>query len=548
MSSLPPADDAPAARSSGGWISALLFGSFVCILLLPTPSVVGTDGQPLQMSPEAHRLVAVTFLMAGLWLTQAIPLAATSLLPLALFPLLGIQPAKEVSRAFISDILFLFIGGFTIALGLERWKLHRRIALHTIRRAGVRPRQLVLGMMVATAGLSMWISNTATTMMMTPIALALLKTIDEAGDEGRSSSLSGQRPSAKMTVPLLLGIAYSASLGGMTTIVGTPTNTIAAGIYHDQLPESPELSVAQWLLLAAPIGAAYIGLVWLILTWRLQGDSRNESQLRGEIDNRLQQLGRITIAEKRMLAVFVTVGLLWVLRRPLKFGDWTMVPGWSSVLETWFELLGRSVDAINLPPADKFVSDSTVAIAIAVLMFVIPSGTRDDSGRRVPLMNWETASKLPWDIVLLFGGGLALAAGFSDSVTGLASWMGQALHGPLQGQPTWLVIAVMCLTMTFLTEVTSNMATVSTVLPSLLVISAKLETDPRLIMIPATLATSCAFMLPIATAPNAIVFGSGRITPGQMARYGFLFNLLGVPLLTAAAIWYIAPILGIPAN
>ncbi len=520
----------------------LLIG-FVLILLAPTPTITTPDGTSLPMTPEAHRLVAITFLMAGLWVSQIVPLAATSLLPLVLFPLLGIQSAKEVSRAFISDMQFLFIGGFTIALGLERWNVHRRIALHVVDRVGVQPRQLVLGMMIATAALSMWISNTATTLMMTPIALALLKTIDKAqpdADHEQGSSLTTQ-----LTVPLLLGIAYAASLGGMTTIVGTPTNFVAVAIYQEQLPNQPELSVARWMMVCLPLGVVYIGVVWLVLTWRLKRQRSSEKELREELNIQLNSLGRITAAEVRMLGVFGAVAVLWVLRRPLEFGKWTLLPGWSQWLDEWFDWLGRSSEFMGTTKADRFATDSTVAVALAVLLFVIPSGTRDETGRSVPLMNWETAVKLPWEIILLFGGGLALAGGFSNEVSGLANWMGKALQGPLQGQPTWLVIAVICLAMTFLTEVTSNVATISTVLPSLLIISEQLGTDARLILIPATLATSCAFMLPVATAPNAIVFGSGRITPGQMARYGVLLNLIGIPLLTAAACWYIGPMLGI---
>ena len=244
-----------------------------------------------------------------------------------------------------------------------------------------------------------------------------------------------------------------------------------------------------------------------------------------------------------MIWIFAATALLWIFRRPLEFGSVQLLPGWSQALPSWFALLGKTTEVG--PGIGKYAGDSTVAIALAVLMFFVPSGTRDDAGHRVALMNWQTAVRLPWEIILLFGGGLALAGAFGNDVTGLAGWMGQALEGPLKGQPIWLVIAVICLTMTFLTEVTSNVATISTMLPTLLIISQQLETDPRLLLIPATLATSCAFMLPIATAPNAIVFGSGRLTSGQMARYGVFLNLIGVPLLTAAAYWFIRPVLGI---
>ncbi|MCH2211543.1 MAG: anion permease [Fuerstiella sp.] len=541
-------NDLPAASSTTwkiprGVVLASLLTGFVLILLAPAPALTGPDGVTTAMSPEAWRMVAVTFLMAGLWVSQIVPMAATSLLPLVLFPLLGIQSAKEVSRAFVSDMQFLFIGGFIIALGLERWHVHRRIALHIVNRVGVRPRQLVLGMMIATAALSMWISNTATTLMMVPIALALLRTVDSSRTDSESNRTKSM--STQLALPMLLGIAYAASLGGMTTIVGTPTNTAAVAIYQTRLPEAPELSVTRWMMAAIPVGVVYFGIVWLVLTWSLKRERSSEAELGRELTRRLKALGPITAAEVRMLAVFAGVAVLWVLRQPLEFGNWTLVPGWSSLLDSWFQLLGRSDDFSSSVHTEKFASDATVAIALAVMMFFIPSGTRDEFGRRVPLMNWETAVRMPWEIILLFGGGLALAGGFSDDVSGLASWLGQALQGPLQGQSTWLVIAVICLMMTFLTEVTSNVATISTVLPSLLIISEQLDMDSRLLLIPATLATSCAFMLPIATAPNAIVFGSGRITAGQMARYGVVLNLVGIPLLTAAACWYIGPLLGV---
>jgi len=539
----PVAAEAP--PPSKRWLVPLLIIVFLTILLLPAPAVMTQDGRVLMMSPEAHRLMAVTFLMAGLWVSQAIPLAATSLLPLVLFPFLGIQSAKDVSQGFVSDMLFLFIGGFIIALGLERWNLHRRIALQIVTRVGVQPKRLVLGMMLATAMLSMWISNTATTLLMLPLALALLKTIDESPSP--DGSFEPSAISQQLTVPLLLGIAYAASLGGMTTIVGTPTNTAAVNIYQRAMPDAPELSVARWMMVGIPVVAVYLVVVWGVLTWRLPRRTTNDARLRTELRARLQALGPVTSAERRMMCIFCATAALWILRLPLEFGDWTLIPGWSAKLKDWFQWLGSSNPAAgDQKLASEYVKDSTVAVGFAVLLFFLPSGTRDECGRSIPLMNWRTAVRLPWEIILLFGGGLALAGAFDDRVTGLAGWIGQALQGPMQDQPTWLVISVICCMMTFLTEVTSNVATITTVLPSLLIISEQLGIDARLLLIPATLATSCAFMLPIATAPNAIVFGSGRITAGQMARFGVLLNLAGIPLLTVAAFWLIRPLFGIP--
>lgn len=513
----------------------ILVLGFTLILLAPTPQ---------GMRPEAHRLAAVTFLMAGLWVTQAVPLAATSLLPLGLFPLLGIQSATDVSKAFVNDKVFLYLGGFVIALGIERWQLHRRIALNIVSFVGASPRQLVLGFMIATAGLSMWISNTATTLLMLPIALALLKTMDEerpANTQNESESSEGM-----LTVPLLLGIAYAASIGGMTTIVGTPTNSTAVGIYAETLPNAPEISVASWMLASVPIGVIYIALAWLVLTWTLPRRTEHDVTLKEQLKLRLENLGAMTVAEKRVLLVFATTAALWILRRPLQLGSFHLLPGWSDLLADWYHWMGYTAGGEGSVSLHKFMNDSTIAILMAVLLFFVPSGTRENTGRSVPLMNWDTAKKLPWDIMLLFGGGFALAGAFDAGVTDLAGWMGRTLEGPLTGQPVWLVIAVTCLLMTFLTEFTSNVATVSTVLPALLVVCEPLGMDPRMLMVPATLATSCAFMLPIATPPNAIVFGSGLIQVRSMVRYGVILNLIGIPLLTVSTWLLIKPLMGIP--
>jgi len=525
---------------------------------------------PVGMQPEAQRLIAVTIFMAGLWVTQAVPLAATSLLPLALFPVLGIQSAKVVSVSYINDNVFLYLGGFIIALGIERWNLHRRIALNIVRVVGTGPKRLVLGFLIATAGLSMWISNTASTLLMLPIALALLKTLD---DEQTCDLVEGQAApdllSKKLAVPLLLSIAYAASLGGMTTIIGTPTNTTAVSIYRTQFQTTtdstdtlnadgdsetagvavrqaaPDISVAQWMLASIPLGVIYLALTWWVLTHKLPHATEHDSALRLEMKKRLVGLGRPGVAERRMFYVFSLTAMLWIFRKPLVLGATTVMPGWSELSGVWFTWLGTSMSAQEQAASSgSFINDSTIAMLMAFLLFCIPSGTRNSDGRREMLMNWETATHLPWDIVLLIGGGFALAGAFGT--THLSEWLGQALQGPLSHLPMWLVIAVVCLLMTFLTEFTSNVATVSTLLPTLCALCVALDVDPRLLIVPATLATSCAFMLPIATPPNAIVFGSGRIQVGEMVRYGILLNLAGVPILTAGTYLFIKPLMGIP--
>ena len=515
----------------------------VLLVLVLCSVLVLISKVPAGMTLEAHRLVAVTVLMAGLWVTQALPMAATSLIPLGLFPLMGIMTAVDVSKAFVNDTLFLYLGGMVIALGIERWKLHRRIALNLVSIVGVSPRRLVMGFMVTSAVLSMWISNTACTLLMVPIALAMLKTLEGESSDGEILDNQPQlERSQKLAVPLLLSIAYASSLGGMTTLVGTPTNSSAVGIYRDLMPNAPELTVADWLIVCGPIGLIYLIFTWWLLTFRLPAASENDARLKNELAGRLRQLGRSSVPERRMMIVFAATAILWVCRKPLEFGSVTLLPGWLDGYKAIFglgsQLLGGDQTGF---PDGNFVSDSTVSMVVAVLLFFLPSGTNDSDRNHVRLMDWPTANRLPWDMILLFGGGFALAEGFKS--TGLSQWLGDTLQGPLSSQPPWMVVGVLCLLMTFLTEFTSNVATVSTLMPTILTMAVPLNLDARLLFIPVTLAASCAFMMPIATPPNAIVFGSGRISIRQMAGYGIILNLSGVVILTLGTFLLIQPML-----
>ncbi len=511
------------------WLLPTLIAVFLIILLLPSPA---------GLTPAAHRLIAVAALMAGLWMTQAIPLAATSLLPLGLFPLLGIQSAKETSTAFVEDSLFLYIGGMIIALGIERWSLHRRMALHIVSVVGVSPKRMVLGFAIATFGLSMWISNTATAMLMLPIGLAMLKILDE--DEGPV----GTRRSEKLAVPLLLIIAYASTLGGMATLVGSPTNSQAIGIYREQLKGAPDVYFSEWLLSCGPIALFYLTVAWLVLTKGLPGRTEHDDRLRLELRKRLKELGKVTAPEWRMAIVFGLTAVLWVTRQPLVIGEWPIIHGWLryyEIVAIWISSTLGNANAVF--PAKDLISDATVAIFMAVLMFVLPSGQSDSKARSIPLMDWKTANRLPWDMILLFGGGFALASGFKS--TKLAEWLGATLQQPLQTMPAWLVVAIVCLILIMMTELTSNVATISAVLPTLLAMAEPLHLDPRMLFVPATLAASAGFMLPVGTPPNAIVFSTGRIPSGEMARRGLLLNLLGVPILTIGTYLLIRPVMGI---
>lgn len=510
---------------------------FLIICLSPTPA---------GMTPEAWRLLAVTALMSSWWLTQAIPIAATSLLPIVMFPLLGIQTSTAVSNAYINKQVFLFLGGFIIALGIEKWGLHERIALHIVRVLGTSLRKVILGFMLATGFLSMWISNTASTLLMTPIGLALVISLQKAirsqagttdiGSDvqaAKHETLDRDGPLGAFGISLMLGIAWSASIGGMTTLVGTVTNVQFVSLWEKGFPEGPRISAAVWLTAFAPVGLILVFLAWGLLTWNLKSSS-TQAVDRGFFSERLRRLGRPSFAELSMLAVFVATALLWTFRKPLKFGDEALVGGWGDLVNSFL------INTLHATPefTREAVHDSTVAIAMAVLLFLLPS-RRKNTHESPRLMDWETAQTLPWAILLLVGGGFAIADSFDR--TGLASWVGDAFATQVADWPIWMTILAVCLLLTFLTEFATNVVVVSVLLPVLAKASLDLEIDPRLLMLPAAASASCAFMLPIGTPPNAIVFSSGVLSMGDMAKKGFLLNLIGVVMMTIATVFYLVP-------
>lgn len=512
---------------------------FLTIVLMPTPA---------GMSPEAQRLLAITALMSSFWLTQAIPIGATSLIPIVAFPLLGIQRPDDVSNAFINKMTFLFLGGFIIALGIERWGLHQRIALHIVRVLGTSLRKVILGFMLATAFLSMWISNTASTLLMTPIAIALVVSLQDAigGNSKRDPAeleathgVDRDGPLGPFGISLMLGIAWAASIGGLTTLVGTITNVQFVGLWEKAFPEGPDISAGEWLTTFAPVGLVLIFLAWGMLIFRMPTPGQGIE--RSFFSNRLKSLGAPSQAEWTMLLVFVATALLWTFRKPLQFGSEPIMPGWGSAV-SWFlrEQLGATAEF-----AKGAVHDSTVAIGMSVLMFMLPSG-QTENGRPQRIMDWETAVRLPWQILLLVGGGFAIAGAFEQ--TGLAEWVGDAFAGGVANWQTWAVIMAVCFLLTFLTEFATNVVVVSVILPVLAEASLRLNVDPRLLMLPAAASASCAFMLPIGTPPNAIVFSSGILTMGDMARKGFLLNLIGVVLMTLATVFYLVPAMGISTD
>ncbi len=450
--------------------------------------------------PALARMAAVAVLMAVWWITEAIPLFATSLLPMILYPLMGILESNATAPLYFNSTILLFIGGFMIALTMEKWNLHKRIALFIIKYIGGGPSRMVLGFMLSAAFLSMWISNTATAIMMIPIGLAIILKMEE------NFSIAATK---QFSTCLMLAIAYGCSLGGIATLVGTPPNLSFARIFQILFPQAEPVAFGTWFIMALPISAVLLVVVWLMLTrifFRFPSTLKIDSAI---VRKEYNELGTMGFEEKALLFIFALTAVLWVFRNQLNLGFVT-IPGWSQLL-----------------PYPAKVDDATVALLMAGIMFLIP--TRRNNTPYPTLMGPDVIKKLPWHIVLLFGGGFALAKGIK--VTGLSEFIGAKFNG-FDEMPPFLMIITICFVLTFLTEVTSNTATTEMILPILGSVAVAMQTNPLLLMIPATLSASCAFMLPVATPPNAIVFGSGRIRISEMARAGIFINLISIIIIT----------------
>lgn len=451
--------------------------------------------------PIVTRMAAVAILMAVWWITDAIPLFATALLPMILYPLLGILKGKATAPIYINSTIFLFIGGFMIALTMEKWNLHKRIALFIIRIIGGGPSRIVLGFMVAAAFLSMWISNTATAIMMVPIGLAIVLQLEAKFDA---------KDTHKFTVGLMLGIAYACSLGGLATLVGTPPNLSFARIFEITFPEAKPIAFGMWFVMGLPLAAVMLGIVWFILTKIFFRVPAHVTVDKAIVDKEYDELGPMNFEEKSVLVIFFLTAFLWVFRKKLNLGILS-IPGWSQLI-----------------PYPKLIDDGTVALCMAMILFLIP--TRSRNAESATVMGPDVIKNLPWNIVLLFGGGFALAKGFQ--ATGLSTLIGNEFAG-LAGMSPVLMILIICSGLTFLTELTSNTATTEMILPILASVAFAMKANPLILMIPATLSASCAFMMPVATPPNAIVFGSGRIKISEMARVGIFINIIGIFVITA---------------
>ncbi len=459
--------------------------TFLAIFLL-------TDLEPGK--PEVTATLAVAALMAIWWVSEAIPLAVTALVPLVLFPALGILDGRAVSEAYINHIIFIFIGGFIMALAMEKWNLHKRIALKILVFIGVSPGRILLGFMAASGFLSMWISNTATTMMMIPIVMSVVVSLEETLKKGSIKHYA---------TGLLLAIAYSSSIGGMSTLVGSPTNLVCPRILTLLYPGAPEITFTGWMAFALPISVLMLIAVWLVIYLIYRPRKKWARLDREHFRNAYRELGTTTQEERTVFILFLLLALLWITRTGISFNRIT-IPGWASLFKV-----------------PEYINDGTVAMFISILLFIMPA----KRGKERRIMDWKTVQKLPWYIVLLFGGGFALALGFQSS--GLAIWFGEQLLWT-KGVHPYLILAAVVTMMSFLTELTSNVASTQMLLPVFASLAVSSGNNPLLMMIPATIASSLAFMLPTATPPNAIVFGTDRIRIATMVRTGFVLNMTGV--------------------
>lgn len=447
--------------------------------------------KPESLSQKGIATLAAAVWIGTWWITEAIPIAVTALLPLVLFPILGIMDIKHASNALANPMIFLFLGGFIIAAAIEKTNLHKRIALTIISRLGTQWNKVILGFMIATAFLSMWISNTATAVMMLPIGIAVITQINVTEDLKKSMGQS-----------LMFAIAYGCSIGGIATIIGTPTNVIFVGIIEEQY--NTTISFTQWLSIGLPFTIIMLIIAWLYLTKSAFPSSQLEIPGgQKTIKKELHSLGKITYEEKSVLVLFVAVALSWI----------------SSSF-----LLKKIIPGIN---------DTVIAIIGAICLFIIPS----KNNKKIGIINWETAQKIPWGILLLFGGGLALAEGFK--ISGLANWLGNQMN-LFDQLPLFVLILILVTIVNFLTEITSNVATAAMLMPVLAALAISIDTHPYLLMIAATIAASCAFMLPVATPPNAVIFGSGLINIPKMAKVGLWMNLCSI-LLISIIVYFLLP-------
>lgn len=451
---------------------------------------------PAGMSESAYSLLSITLWMALWWVTESVPIAITALLPIILFPMTGAVDLQTTTASYGHKYIFLYMGGFMLAIAIEKWNLHKRIALNIIKIIGTNISKIILGFMVATAFLSMWISNTATAVMMLPIAMSIVAQLqDNPNTEKNENLIFGKA--------LMLSIAYSASIGGMATLIGTPPNLVFAGYVEETY--GIEITFLQWFKFGVPIAIPLLVIAWLYLTkFAFKFKQKEFPGGKEEINRLLVLIGPMKREEKLVSSIFVLTAFCWITR--------------SFILQEFF----------------PFIDDTIIAMTAGVLLFVVPAS---DFKKR--LITWEDAVKLPWGIILLFGGGMALAAGFQ--ITGLASWLG-AQMSVFQGLSLLILVFVVITLVNFFTEFTSNLATTAMLLPILAPIAISLNMNPYMLMVACTIAASCAFMMPVATPPNAVVFGSGYLRIPDMIKSGIWMNIISILFLTLM-VYYFLPII-----
>ena len=467
----------------------LFLGPFLFIIIL-------VFFKPEGLSQAGIAVLASAVWIATWWITEAFHIAVTALLPIVLFPLSGGLTLAETTQSYGHKYIFLFMGGFIIAIAIEKWNLHKRIALNIIKLVGANLKLIILGFMIATAFLSMWISNTATAVMMLPIGVAIIKQLkDNPKTIENETTIFGKA--------LMLAIAYSASIGGMATLIGTPPNLVFAGVIKESY--GIEISFFNWFIFACPISIIFLIIAWIYLT-RIAFNFNQKSFPGGinEINRQIQKLGKISFEEKSVLTVFSLTALAWITRSYL------------------------------IKPFIPQIDDTLIAITFAMILFILPNKTKSQT-----LVEWKDAVKLPWDILILFGGGMALALGFESS--GLALWLGEQLIG-LKTIPLFILIFILIAVVNFLTEITSNLATTAMLLPVLVSLAQAVDVHPFILLVSATLAASCAFMLPVATPPNAVVFGSGFLKINDMVKKGVVLNIITIILLSLF-VYFLLPII-----
>ncbi|MBA6152022.1 SLC13 family permease [Gelidibacter maritimus] len=452
--------------------------------------------KPQDMPESAHFMLGVTIWVAIWWTTEAVPIAATALLPLILFPLTGIMRIEDTTAAYGDKYVFLYLGGFFLAIAIEKWNLHKRIALYIIKGIGTNIYKVILGFMVATAFLSMWISNTATAVMMLPMGMSIVAQL-------KDNPTTIENENTNFGKALMLSIAYSASIGGIATLIGTPPNLVMAGFV--QKAYGIEITFGQWIQYGLPISIILLTIAWLYLTRvAFKFKQKEFPGGKGEINRLIKELGPMQFEEKLVLIVFIFTAICWITR---SFVLQSIIPG---------------------------IDDTIIAMSAAMILFILPTKNKNQR-----IIGWEDAVKIPWGIILLFGGGMALAAGFKE--TGLALWLGSQID-LLIGVSLFLLVFIIIVAVNFLTEITSNLATTAMLLPILAPIAVSLDVNPFVLIVATTTAASCAFMLPVATPPNAVVFGSGYLRIIDMMKSGFWMNLISIIVLTLF-VYYILPIL-----